>query len=107
MTQAQKMLAARRLRDQEHLSYRAIGQQLGVPHETIRTWCVGRPSRPNRRDIVNPDRALRIHALWHTHVPTQAIADDLGVSVATLRRMVSLMRRHGWDLPDRRKVRVR
>lgn len=109
MTRPQMMLAARRLRTEQHLTYRKIGVELGVSPGTARDWCCPRKRvRPRSQQRIRTDtpRVQRVHEMWHAGVPAVVMAEREGLALRSLYQLVGEMRRAGLEMPDRRKHRV-
>lgn len=88
---------ARHLREVERLTYREIGEQIGVKESTVASWLRGRKFKGK---VYNVDDGLRIvfdYIVWFKHQhngnsPTsEEIADGTGYAPATVRRFVGLL----------------
>lgn len=88
---------ARRLREEERLTYREISERLNVKESTVASWLRGRKFKGK---VYNVDDGLRIvfdYIVWfkHTHngnSPTsEEIAEGTGYAPATVRRFIDLL----------------
>lgn len=133
MTRDEKVLEARRLRNDEGLAAREIAEVLGASESTIRNWYLGGTcdiaeqvgeseavvrgwiewarrldGRPiSMRRLSQKDKMQR-YALIARRIregrSNAEIAAELGTSIASVNQMASHARRQGFDMPYRSEV---
>lgn len=88
---------ARRLREEERLTYREISERIGVNESTVANWLRGRKFKNKVYSVDDGQRIVFDYIVWfkHTHngnSPTyDEIADGTGYAQASVRRYVDLL----------------